>query len=106
MAQANLTRWKLNRVKFDATGCCCNTTALCTKLLTPRPTPGAKSLCVPIYIFARTQALFGKPADSLERSTENEDEYMIHERDVSFVFFPFSCLCHSTLLCGYCIDSG
>lgn len=28
------------------------------------------------------QALFGKTADSLERSTENEDEYMIHEREV------------------------
>jgi trafficking protein particle complex subunit 5 len=25
------------------------------------------------------KALFGKAADSLERSTENEDEYMIHE---------------------------
>lgn len=25
------------------------------------------------------KALFGKPADALERSTENEDEYMIHE---------------------------
>lgn len=29
------------------------------------------------------QALFGKTADSLERSTENEDEYMIHEREVT-----------------------
>lgn len=29
-----------------------------------------------------SQALFGKTADSLERSTENEDEYMIHEREV------------------------
>ncbi|CAN0008822.1 unnamed protein product [Discosporangium mesarthrocarpum] len=27
------------------------------------------------------KALFGKTADSLERSTENEDEYMIHERE-------------------------
>lgn len=26
------------------------------------------------------RALFGKTADSLERSTENADEYMIHER--------------------------
>lgn len=31
---------------------------------------------------ALAQALFGKTADSLERSTENEDEYMIHEREV------------------------
>lgn len=27
------------------------------------------------------KALFNKVADSLERSTENEDEYMIHERE-------------------------
>ncbi|CAM9648901.1 unnamed protein product [Phaeothamnion confervicola] len=27
------------------------------------------------------RSLFGKTADSLERSTENEDEYMIHERE-------------------------
>ncbi|CAM9495527.1 unnamed protein product [Ascophyllum nodosum] len=35
--------------------------------------------------------LFGKNADSLERSTENEDEYMIHEREPltnSFVSVP------------------
>eukprot|EP00752_Nemacystus_decipiens_P001674 g1625.t1 len=37
------------------------------------------------------KALFGKTADSLERSTENEDEYMIHEREPmtnSFVSVP------------------
>ncbi|CAM9319116.1 unnamed protein product [Pylaiella littoralis] len=39
----------------------------------------------------RWAALFGKTADSLERSTENEDEYMIHEREPmtnSFVSVP------------------
>lgn len=37
------------------------------------------------------KALFGKTADSLERSTENDDEYMIHEREPmtnSFVSVP------------------
>lgn len=39
------------------------------------------------------QALFGKTADSLERSTENEDEYMIHEREVRAESLTCSCLC-------------
>lgn len=40
------------------------------------------AFCCCFFFFSLTQALFGKTADSLERSTENEDEYMIHEREV------------------------
>ncbi|CAN0306387.1 unnamed protein product, partial [Ectocarpus sp. 8 AP-2014] len=44
-----------------------------------------------VWKASRGCALFGKTADSLERSTENEDEYMIHEREPmtnSFVSVP------------------
>ncbi|CAM9930446.1 unnamed protein product, partial [Heterosigma akashiwo] len=44
----------------------------------PRPAAAAPPAFVSTNVW---KYLFGKQADSLERSTENEDEYMIHEAE-------------------------